>query len=70
MYRPFSIKQNEVRILTKKCTVNSTGFTDIFMHNETRKRLKWTVLYKSLCLVTLGLPYYRKLTLHQINANR
>lgn len=25
------------------------------MHNETRKRLKWTVLYKSLCLVTLGL---------------
>ena len=25
------------------------------MHNETRKRLKWTVLCKPLCLVTPGL---------------
>lgn len=60
MYRPFSIKQNKVRILTKKCTVNSTGFTDIFMHNERRKRLKWTVLYEPLCLVVQGLLLYQK----------
>lgn len=30
------------------------------MHNERRKRLKWTVLYKPLCLVALGLLLYQK----------
>ena len=73
MYRPFSVKQNKVKNKKKKCTVNSTGFTDIFMHSETRKRLKWTVLYKPLCRVTLDLlpkkcgDYLLKLTFFFVN---